>query len=51
MTTLHEAAKEGDLAQCQKLINNGGAVDARDRWQMTPLHCAAWNGHEPFVGF
>jgi ankyrin repeat protein len=38
--TLHQAAKDGDLATCKLLIERGAKVDAKDRRGRTPLHYA-----------
>lgn len=39
---LHDAAGRGDVAQVQRLLDQGGDVNAReDQWGVTPLHLAA----------
>ena len=52
---LHEAAKKGDLQQCQELILKGHDVNEREdsRWSghFTPLHYAAARGHLDVVYF
>ena len=41
-----KAAKKGDVAAVQHLLGIDKAlVDARDKDDSTPLHCAAWKGH------
>merc|ERR1719379_1206906 len=35
--TLHEAAKEGDLAKVQEFLSKGQAIDAQDLRGVTPL--------------
>ena len=51
MRALYEAAKAGDLAQCQSLIDSGIDVDVRNNLQRTPLHYAALYGHEAVCRF
>lgn len=41
---LHAAAARGDAAEITRLARAGAAVDARDRYQRTPLHVAAYRG-------
>lgn len=48
-TALHTAAKAGDAAATQRLLDSGAAVDARDEWHRTPLHAAAACGHTDIV--
>ena len=45
MTTLHEAARAGELNICRLLLKHGADVmsKARDAW--TPLHFASRHGH------
>ncbi len=42
---LHEAAKEGDLAKVNRLIEGGADVNVRTGNGATPLHFAADRGH------
>jgi ankyrin repeat protein len=48
---LHKAAREGNLALAQKLIQEGAKVNLTDMDGMTPLHSAAkntpWTRHSP----
>ncbi len=47
-----KAAKSGDLVQVKRLLAaDGTLVDARDTDGSTPLHCAAWKGHQKIVAF
>jgi uncharacterized protein len=39
---LHAAAAKGDTAEIEKLAKGGAAIDARDGYQRTPLHVAAY---------
>lgn len=42
-----KAAKKGDAETMLRLLNEDPSlVMARDKDGSTPLHCAAWNGHE-----
>ena len=42
-----KAAKNGDAEAVRRLLNESPSlVTARDKDGSTPLHCAAWNGHE-----
>lgn len=43
------AARKGDLAQVQSLLASGASVEAKTRYQTTPLYFAARNGHFPVV--
>ena len=44
---IHEAAKQGDLAQIQALLKgNPDLVFSKDGAGWTPLHCAAYYGHK-----
>jgi ankyrin repeat protein len=47
---LHLAARQGDLAAVNALLDAGAAVDARNAQEWTPLFCAAYN-HEQDCGF
>jgi ankyrin repeat protein len=45
-----KAAKSGDLGALGRLLStDAGLLDARDKDGSTPLHCAAWKGHEEVV--
>ncbi|HMA57357.1 MAG TPA: ankyrin repeat domain-containing protein [Pseudolabrys sp.] len=39
---LHAAAAKGDIAEIEKLVKAGAAIDARDGHARTPLHVAAF---------
>jgi uncharacterized protein len=39
---LHAAAAKGDVAEIEKLVKSGAAIDARDGRARTPLHVAAF---------
>jgi serine protease inhibitor/ankyrin repeat protein len=45
-TPLHEAAKRGDIEDCQSLIAAGVAVDATDQYGFSALHYAAEHGYK-----
>jgi len=38
---LHDAARDGDLAQVEKLVEQGEDVNSKDQNKFTPLHKAA----------
>jgi ankyrin repeat protein len=42
---LLEASKKGDVEKVKKLLKEGADVNAKDKYDMTPLHSAARNGH------
>ena len=42
---LHAAAREGDVAACERLVADGVSVDAKDEDAHTPLHWACDGGH------
>lgn len=44
-TGLHAAAASGDSARVKALLAKGARVDARDGYQRTPLHVAAYGRH------
>ena len=44
-TTLHQAAKAGDLAAIGHFLSIEANVNEVDKLQRTPLHMAAWAGH------
>ena len=48
-TALHHAARDGDLAKTQRLLNAGVGVNARDRNGLTPLHWATGHNHPKVV--
>ncbi len=43
-TSLHEAARRGDLAEIQRLLKEGTNPNVQDDELNTPLHCAASYG-------
>lgn len=43
------AAENGDLAEVKKWLGKGANINARDRFQNTPLHLSAKEGHEDVV--
>lgn len=45
-TPLHLAAAKGYMRICEILSKAGASASARDLHGMTPLHDAAFNGHE-----
>eukprot|EP00954_Amorphochlora_amoebiformis_P029658 1393474-Amorphochlora_amoeboformis.AAC.4 len=52
-SSLHDACRNGDVAKVRELLRDpGGAgmVEKRDNLERTPLHMAAWAGHEDTVG-
>jgi hypothetical protein len=44
--TLHQAAKDGDLAAMGDYLSVEADINAVDKLQRTPLHLAAWAGRE-----
>ncbi|CAH8345514.1 unnamed protein product [Eruca vesicaria subsp. sativa] len=49
---IHSAARSGDLAAVQLIIStNPLAVNSRDKHSRTPLHLAAWAGHNEIVSY
>jgi ankyrin repeat protein len=47
-----KAAKSGDIEKVKGLLTTDATLlDARDRDASTPLHCAAWKGHQDIVEF
>ncbi len=48
---LHVAARAGDLAQVQKLVESGVPVDARVQWGQTALALAAAQNHPDVVRY
>jgi serine/threonine protein kinase len=48
--SLHEAARDGDIAQVKRHISGGADISAvDDRLAATPLHLAAYGGHTEIV--
>lgn len=45
---LRSAATDGDFAQLDKLLRKVGVTD-RDEEAFTPLHYAAWAGHDQLL--
>ena len=50
-TTIHEAARQGDLARVQKPVRAGTPVESRGPMKATPLFDAARGGHVDVAGF
>jgi ankyrin repeat protein len=48
-TILHRACKGGNRALAAELIRRGADVHAFNMAGITPLHAAAWEGHEEVV--
>ena len=48
-TPLHRAAEQPDPSLIDALLDAGGRLEARDRWNMTVLHVAIEFGHEGVV--
>lgn len=48
-TPLHRAAEQPDPSLIDVLIDAGGRLEARDRWEKTVLHVAIDSGHEGVV--
>jgi uncharacterized protein len=48
-TSLHEAAKRGDVERVQQLLDEGAAIDAKGQNDATPLILAALDGHVSVV--
>ena len=46
---LREAATEGRLDEVRRLIKEGAAVNAKNKYGLTPLHFAALKGHIEIV--
>lgn len=47
-----KAAKKGDLEKVKALVaSDPDLIRARDTDDSTPLHCAAWKGHQAVVAF
>lgn len=45
-TPLHEATSNGNNAMTTMLLEHGGHLNVKDKWQRTPLHFAAKNGNK-----
>lgn len=43
-TLLHNAAREGNVAEVTRLLSLGASVVIKDKHSRTPLHLAAWAG-------
>jgi ankyrin repeat protein len=43
------AAKENNVPEVRRLLSVGADVNAKDRYDKTPLHCACYEGHLPVV--
>jgi ankyrin repeat protein len=51
MAPIHYAAKLGDLAEVNRLVEeDGGRLNARNNYEWTPLMKAASKGHDVVVG-
>lgn len=48
-TSVHDAAKNGDLGRLKQLIAQGVPVNSKDAAGLTPLHFAAYNGRTDVV--
>ena len=46
---LHDAARNGNIAQAEELIAQCYDINEQDLWGQTPLHYAARDGYESFV--
>ena len=42
---MHLAARDGHVEIARFLLQNGAEVNARDRWDRTPLHSTSISGH------
>ena len=50
-TKLTNAARDGDIEKCRRLIDKGANIDYQNKWGLTPLHLAAYKGHLEVVKF
>ncbi|RMZ47393.1 NACHT and Ankyrin domain protein [Aspergillus flavus] len=51
-TALHILAFYGVVGKTKRLITQGAEIDANDNsFKFTPLHCAAYRGHDEMVSF
>ena len=48
-TPLHKAVESGDIQAVQDLIQKGAKIDSQDKFNQTPLHCAAKGNHALIV--
>jgi FOG: Ankyrin repeat len=48
-TLLHDAVRRGRLAAVDLLVDRGAPLEARNRWRLTPLHCAVEYAREDCV--
>ncbi|NQT01704.1 MAG: ankyrin repeat domain-containing protein [Planctomycetes bacterium] len=48
-TSIHDAARNGDVNHAQQLISKGADVNTRNRMNWTPLHTAVTNRKQAFV--
>ena len=46
---MFESAKKGNLNAVEEYIKQGNDVNAQNSDEKTPLHYAAWEGHESIV--
>jgi ankyrin repeat protein len=44
--SLHHAVQFGNTEAINQHLAAGGDVNAKDKWENTPLHAAAWKGHK-----
>lgn len=51
MTALHLAAKQGDIEEVKRLLDQGAALETRDKAGSTPLHWAVYTGRYEIVKF
>ena len=42
---IHDASRNGDVAEVKRLLASGADVEARDKYGQTPLHIASYHGH------
>lgn len=49
MSSLHEAAKNGNLDETKRLLENGANIEAKSGIDNTPLHVASLKGHLELV--
>ena len=48
-TPLHAATESGGEKSVKMLLDKRADVNARNEYKRTPLHLAAWNGHNGYV--
>jgi len=51
VSPINLAAFFGDLQKVQKLLTDGGNINAKDSAGFTPLHCAVCGGHNKVAEF